>query len=256
MRPLDRYGPWAVVAGASEGIGAAFARALSAGGLSVVLAARRPEPLAALAATLPTKTRQVTCDLASDEGVEKLVAECADLEVGMVVCNAAYVPIGRFLARDETDLRRSLAVNCVAPVRLARHLLAPMVERGRGGFIVMSSVAGQQGSPGIATYAATKAFGAVFAEGLWAELRGTGVDVLACVAGAVETPGLAQAKMRRAPGTVTAEVVVEAALKALGRQPRVVPGAFMKFASTLTGRILPKRTAITMIARASSDLTA
>src|SRR5438093_890396 len=71
VRSLDGYGPWAVVAGASEGIGAAFARALSAGGLNVVLAARRPEPLAALAATLPTRTRRVTCDLATDEGVER-----------------------------------------------------------------------------------------------------------------------------------------------------------------------------------------
>src|SRR5262249_23102776 len=163
------------------------------------------------------------CDLAADEGVERLIAECADLEVGLVVCNAAYVPIGRFLARDETDLRRALAVNCVAPMRLARHLIGPMVERGRGGFVIMSSVARQPGPPGIATSAATRAFGGVFAEGLWAELRATGVDVLACVAGAVQTPGLEQAKMRRAPGTVTADVVAEAALRALGKRPRTVP---------------------------------
>ena len=79
-----------------------------------------------------------------------------------------------------------------------------MAARGRGGFIIMSSLAGQQGSPPITVYAATKAFGAVLAEGLWAELRGTGVDVLACVAGAVATPGLAGAKAKPAPGTLTA----------------------------------------------------
>ena len=129
-----------------------------------------------------------------------------------------------------------------------------MAERGRGGFIVMSSLAGQQGSPPISVYAATKAFGAVLAEGLWAELRGSGVDVLACVAGAVETPGLAGAKPRRAPGTLAPEQVVAAALRGLGRGPRVVPGALMKVSAAVMSRLLPRRAAIAMISRASRDL--
>lgn len=255
---LDRYGPWAVVAGASEGIGAAFATALARAGLDVVLAARRPEPLDALAATLREGTgvgvRTVAADLATRAGLDALTGATGDLEVGLLVVNAAYAPVGRFLDRDADDLQRVVDLNVTGPLRLARHYLPAMAAQGRGGLILMSSLAGQQGSPGISTYAATKAFGAVLAEGLWAELRGSGVDVLACLAGAVETPGLARAKSRRAPGTVAPDAVAGAALRALGHGPRVVPGALMKVSAALMPRLLPRRGAVAVIAKASADL--
>jgi uncharacterized protein len=259
MTDLRRYGPWAVIAGASEGIGAAFATALAGARLNVVLAARRPEPLEALASRLRDSyrvdVRTATVDVATSEGLDGLTAGCADIAVGLVVINAAYAPIGRFLDQDEDDLRRVVELNCATPVRLVRRFVPAMVERGRGGIIIMSSLAGQQGSPGIVTYAATKAFGAVLAEGLWAELRGRGVDVVACLAGAVLTPGLAQAKQRRAPGTVVPDVVASTALTALGRGPRAVPGGLMKVSSVLMSRLMPKRAAIALIAKASSDLS-
>jgi uncharacterized protein len=249
---MRKYGPWALIAGASEGIGAAFARSLSAQGLNVVLVARRREPLTALASALPGQSRVISCDLATD--LAQLYAETADLEVGLVVANAAYSPIGVFTETPEEDLHRALDLNCRAPMLLARHYLPGMVARGRGGLIVMSSLAGSQGSPGIAAYAGTKAFDAVFAESLWGEVRGTGVDVLTCVAGAVSTPGLASATAKAAPGTVTPEVVVAAALRALGKRPRVVPGSLMRFSSVLMSRVLPRRTAITVMGRASRDV--
>jgi short-subunit dehydrogenase len=259
VRDLRRYGPWTVVAGASEGIGAAFAIALAAGGLNVVLVARRSEPLEALASRLRADhgvdVRTVTADLGTVDGVDALVDAAGGVDVGLLVVNAAFAPVGRFLDRDEADLVRAVELNALTLVRLGRRFLPAMVERGRGGLIVMSSLAGQQGSPGIATYAATKAFGAVLAEGLWAELRGTGVDVVTCVAGAVLTPGLAQAKQRRAPGTVGPNVVAAAALDALGHGPRTVPGRLMRVSSVLTSRLMPKRAAIALIAKASSDLT-
>ncbi len=259
MKNLHGYGPWAVIAGASEGIGAAFATALAHGGVNVVLAARRPEPLDALAARLRAdhgvEALTVTADLATVDGVDALVAACSAVDVGLLVTNAAFAPIGRFLDRDEADLVRAVELNAVTLVRLAHRFLPAMVQRGRGGLVVMSSLAGQQGSPGIATYAATKAFGAVLAEGLWAELRGTGADVVACIAGAVLTPGLEQAKQRRAPGTVAADVVAAAALDALGHGPRTVPGRLMRMSSVLTSRLMPKRAAIALIAKASADLT-
>jgi NAD(P)-dependent dehydrogenase (short-subunit alcohol dehydrogenase family) len=130
-----------------------------------------------------------------------------------------------------------------------------MAARGRGGLIIMSSLAGLQGTPSIATYAATKAFGAVLAEGLWAELRGAGVDVLACVAGAVATPGLDATMGRRAPGTLHPDRVAEAALGALGRRPRTVPGTLMRISAALMTRLLPRRAAIALIAGAARDLT-
>lgn len=254
MTFADRYGPWAVIAGASEGIGAAFAAALARHGVNLVLCARREEPLAALAATLPTRTAIVAADLSTPEGLRRLAQATVATEVGLVVANAAYAPIGPFLDVETDDLHRVVALNCDAPLAMARSYLPPMVERGRGGFIIMSSMAGLQGSPRIATYAASKAFGAILAESLWREMRPHHVDVLACVAGAVSTPNLSAAKAKRAPGTVTPAQVATSALNGLGRGPRVVPGRLMQVSAALTARLLPRRAAIALIDKASSDL--
>ncbi len=181
----ERYGPWAVVAGASEGLGAAFATELAGYGINLILVARRPEPLHALASTVDVEAVPVVADLSTEEGLARVTEAAGGREVGLVVANAAYSPIGRFVAMDPAETTRALDLNCRAPLALAHHFLPPMVERGRGGFVIMSSLAGQQGSPPISVYAATKGFGAVLAEGLWAELRGTGGDVVTCVAGAV-----------------------------------------------------------------------
>jgi uncharacterized protein len=251
----DRYGPWALVAGASEGLGAAFARTLAGRGLNLILVARRHEPLEALAAHLPTRTITVSADLATMDGIAQVVDAAAGLDVGLVVANAAYSPIGRFIEMDPELTRRAMDLNCRAPLELAHRFLPAMAARGRGGFIVMSSLAGMQGSPPISVYAATKAFGAILAEGLWAELRGTGVDVLTCVAGAVATPGLVGATSRPAPGTLTPDEVAGAALRGLGRGPRTVPGLTMRLSSALMSRLLPRRAAIAVISRASRDLT-
>jgi hypothetical protein len=96
----------------------------------------------------------------------------------------------------------------------------------------------------------------VLAEGLWAELRGSGVDVVGCVAGAVATPGLAGAKPRRAPGTLPPERVARAALRGLGRGPRIVPGAVSRLSAAVLTRLFPRRAAIAIVARASRDLIA
>ena len=249
-----RYGPWAVVAGASEGLGAAFARALADRGLKLILVARRREPLIALAEVLPTEAVPVVADLATEAGLDAVLAAASNREVGLVVANAAYSPIGAFVTLSLTESLRALDLNCRALLHLAHHFLPPMTGRGRGGFVVMSSLAGLQGSPPISVYAATKSFGAVLAEGLWAELRGTGVDVVACVAGAVETPGLVGSKAKRAPGTLTPDKVATAALRGLRRGPRVVPGLAMRLSSAVMSR-LPRRTAIAIISRASRDLS-
>lgn len=255
MTFAQKYGPWAVVAGASEGIGAAFATALAERGCSVVLVARRAEPLAELAARLPTPTLQVPADLSTREGLDAVAAATEGHEVGLLVCNAAFAPMGPLLDTDPADLQAALDVNCRAPLLLARRYLPEMAGRGHGGVILMSSLAGMQGTPGLAGYAATKAFGAVLAEGLWAELRPRGVDVLACVAGAVSTPGYQASMARPAPGTVTPEAVAAAALGALGRGPRVVPGALMRASAPVMSRLLPRRTAIAVMGRSSTGLS-
>ncbi|GAA4699484.1 SDR family NAD(P)-dependent oxidoreductase [Phytohabitans rumicis] len=251
----DRYGPWALVAGASEGIGAAWARALAARGLNLFLVARRAEPLAALAGELPTRTVTVAADLSTLDGLEAVYAATAGHDIGLLVANAALSPAGSFVDAEPAALQRMLDLNCRAPLLLARHYLPAMVGRGRGGLIIMASLAGQQGSPGLATYAATKAFDTVLAEGLWGELRRGGVDVLTCTPGAVQTPGLARASSTRPPGTVDPDTVVAAALRALGRRPRTVPGRLMQVSSVVMSRLLPRRTAINAMGRASRNLS-
>lgn len=256
-----RYGPWAVVAGASEGLGAAYARALAAGGLNVALVARRRPLLERLAEALTAEYGvEVLCfegDLSERGFLEGLLEACAGLEVGLLVYNAAHAPIGEFAAAPLDDLLRVAAVNVRAPVSLVHGLLPAMTARGRGGVILMTSLAGNQGSPYIATYAASKAFNRVLAEGLWYELKGKGVDVVACCAGAVRTPGYSGAAAGKdAPGTLDPERVVEQALRGLGRGPVVIPGRLNRVANIFMTRLMPRRRAIAIMAGNTEGLAA
>jgi uncharacterized protein len=250
------YGPWAVVAGGSEGLGGAFAHELARRGLHLVLVARRPDPLARTAELLRqstgTQVQTVTADLAEPGAIDLVSEITADRTVGLVVANAAISPTGPFTGTAEADVRAVADLNCRASALLAHRYLPPMVERGRGGLILMSSLAGLQGVPGLAMYSASKAFLITLAEALWAENHASGVDVIACCAGAVTTPGYRQATRRTAPGATTPEQVAVAALDALGHGFRVVPGPLNKVSTVALERLLPKRAAIAVFGRASA----
>ena len=261
-RPADRfrsrYGTWALVAGGSDGLGLAFAAQAAARGLDLVLVARRPEPLGSAAELVRrrhgVRVRTVTADLGEPGTFGDVLPPATEgLEIGLVVANAAYAPVGPFLALDAAAAARVIRLNCEATVLLARQFLPAMVARGRGGFVVVSSAAGLQGLPGVTEYAATKAFGRVLAEGLWAELRPHGVDVLACVAGAVRTPAFERSGLAGAPGMLTPDRVAAEAYSALGRVPTVVPGRLTRLATRVLG-LLPRSTAVTVMRRASRDL--
>jgi short-subunit dehydrogenase len=254
-----RYGPCALIAGGSEGLGFAFAAQAAARGLDLVLVARRAEPLARAAdllrARYGVRVHAVVADLAAPQTHAELLPAATDgLQIGLLVGNAAYAPVGPFLDLDPDAVLRVLQLNCQATVHLGQGYLPGMVERRRGGFVIVSSAAGLQGLPGVAAYAATKAFGRILAESLWAELRPSGVDVVACVAGAVQTPGLASSGLRRAAGTLPPMRVAAETYDHLGRGPTVVPGRFMRVATGAL-RLLPRSTAIGLVRRASADLT-
>ena len=258
---VSRYGPWALVAGASEGLGEQFARQVAARGLNVILVARRGELLQALAKDIARASgvdvRTLALDLARPETLTEIERATADLEVGLMVYNAAVSVIGSFLEHPIEDYREELEVNCRRPLELAHLFARPMAKRGRGGILLMSSLAGTQGSPFIAHYGATKAWNTVMAEGLWGELREHGIDVLACRAGATRTPKYLRdsGEERSAfvpemePGDVAAE-----ALAALGRKPSMVPGRANRLAAGLMQRLLPRRTAVTLMGRASRSV--
>ena len=187
----DAYGPWAVVAGASDGTGAEFARELARRGVNLVLVARRAPLLDELAAELDVETRVVPLDLSLDDAAQRLAEATADLEVGLVVFNAGADDGGTlFLDQSIDDLRSLIARNCTTVMEVCHRFGAPMVERGRGGMILVSSGAAWAGASHVATYGATKSFDLILAEGLWAEWHERGVDVLGLVLGATDTPSL------------------------------------------------------------------
>ncbi len=254
----ERYGPWALIAGASEGLGAAFAEALASRGVHIYLIARRAELLASTAECLRTshaiEVETFAMDLSSERCAEHLRTLLETRDFGLGVYNAAYSPIGPFLERPLDDLIRAVDVNVRGPLLLARQLGPHLVERGRGGIVLMSSLAGNQGSPRIATYAATKAFNTILGEGLGHELRAHGVDVLVSVAGAIRTPGYEGAASGDAPGTLDAEVVAEKTLRALGRSTRITPGFVNGLASFVLGRLMTRAGAVSTMASSTKDL--
>jgi short-subunit dehydrogenase len=237
----QRYGPWALVVGASDGIGAAFATELAGRGLNLVLVARRPAPLAELAATLPTQTRVLAADAGTAEGMAAIAD--APEDIGLVVCNAAAAPIAEFLELSAADHDAILNLNCRAAAQLAHAYGRRFRSRGSGGLVLLSSLASEQGSALVAHYAATKAYLRVLAEGLWSELRPHGVDVLACCPGLVRTPTYERehpTPPRLVPPPLDPADVARTALRALGRRPVVIPGWRNRLTARLA-RAMPRR---------------
>lgn len=255
---LEKYGPWALVAGASEGIGAAFATALAQRGLNLVLMARRAEKLYELSQQLEAdygvETEGFNVDLGDFDGVRSILSELQQ-EIGLLVYNAAYSPIGYFRDVPGDDLQKIIDVNVRGPLTMTKLLSERMIRRNKGGIILMSSLSGMQGSPKIATYSATKSFNTILAEGLWHELKQQNIDVMACTAGAVRTPGyLNSADHKDAPGTLDPSEVVEETLHALGSGPVVTPGLTNKIAKFIMGRMLPRKKAISIMHNNTKDL--
>jgi short-subunit dehydrogenase len=251
------YGPWAVVAGASEGLGAEFARGCASRGLDVVLVARRGGLLEELASRIEdaygVRTRTLVLDLARPGLAGAVDGATRDLDVGLLVYNAAFARIAPFMDQSLEDLLRTVDVNCRGPVELCHLLGRRMAARGRGGIVLMSSLVGMQGSALLAGYAASKAFDLVLAESLWDELRGRGVDVLACVAGATRTPNFLASEPRSA-GPLAAPVmepadVVERALDSLGLRPVVVAGLANRMTGLVLGRLVPRKLAVMIMGR-------
>ncbi|MFC0206123.1 SDR family NAD(P)-dependent oxidoreductase [Novosphingobium soli] len=188
-----RYGPWALVAGASEGTGASFARQLAAQGLNLLLVARREAPLTALAQDLHAAhgiaCTTATIDLAQDDAAQQLLTLAQGREVGLLILNAGADPNGALFLDGALADWDTLAARNVMTTMRALHLFgAAMKARGRGGMMVVGSGACYGGLPGIGVYAASKAFDLVLCEALWAELAPYGVDVLSYVIGRTDTP--------------------------------------------------------------------
>jgi short-subunit dehydrogenase len=194
---VDRYGPWAVIAGGSEGIGSAIAADLARAGLNLVLVARKTEPLAAVAADLSARTgvevRTLALDLTDETMLEHVRAATDDLDVGLLVYNAgASHRTGPFLDWPLEDVLKVVRLNTIGQTVLAHHFGRKMAARGKGAIVLMGSLAGAAGSPSVVPYAGAKAYSQIFSEGLWWELKQHGVDVLHVVVGSTVTPAMAR----------------------------------------------------------------
>lgn len=249
MDYADRYGPWALVAGASEGVGASLARQLGDRGVNVVLVSRRQEALDEVAADVASDTRTVVLDLSAPDAHHALAAAVADLEIGLFVYNAGADPyLSTFLAQPVAAWSDMVARNCVTVLGATHHFAGRMVERGHGGIALVTSGAAWAGGSHIAVYGATKAFDLILAEALWAELQPRGVDVLAMVLGTTDTPAFRRAfGDREFSDLADPDDVARDLLDNLANGPTFPPGP-----SPVGG--FDRRTAVELISQAGAAL--
>lgn len=239
-----KYGPWALVAGASDGVGAAFAEGLAERGVNVVLVARRQalldEVAAGIAARAGVETRVLAVDLAGHDATSAIAAATGDLDIGFLVyCAGADPNFQPFLANPIETAEAMVHRNCTVPMQLCHHFAPAMVQRGSGGIVLFGSGAGLAGGPNMVAYGASKAFDMVFAEALWSELHDKGVDVLGLILGKTNTPALRRLEHSRGhlssedqapPDAASVEQVISEAFENLSNGPTLMVGDMMRAA--------------------------
>jgi short-subunit dehydrogenase len=252
---IQKYGKTALVAGASEGIGAAYATHLAALGMDLVLIARRQGPLQLFADELEkayaVKVTWISCDLSDPNAPHQIEQAINGKDINLVVYNAALSYIGPFIENTFENHAQMAQVNMMTPLYLLHIFGKKMISNGKGAVILMASLAGFQGSGFLTMYAATKAFNRVLAESLWYEWKNKGIDVIACCAGATSTPNFINTKPEKAslfaPRVQTPDEVVTECLKKLGHKPSFIAGSGNKMASFLMQKLLPRKVCITIM---------
>jgi hypothetical protein len=230
MTLKQKYGPWALITGGSDGVGAAFASQLAEAGVNLSLVSRSAQKLDDLAGQIRSKSgvevRTLPFDLSQPGALGAIRAVSDDVDIGLVVCNVGAVFGGTsFLESEPEDVEKTIRVNSLGHATLSHHFGRKMAARGRGGIVLIGSLAGNAGCATMVLYSAGKAFAQVFAEGLWAELKPRGVDVLYVVLGATDTPKRASLNIVDAPGQIVADPadVARDALANLANGPVFVP---------------------------------
>ncbi len=249
------YGPWAFIAGGTEGLGLEFSLLAAEYGMHVAVAGRRKEKLEsaekAVRSRAPVDVLPIQCDVASPDAVRKIDTALRDRAVGLFVYNACSSYVAPFLSCSEEEHQEVIDTNCRGALLLTRYFGGKMTESGKGGIILMSSMSGLQGTPMVASYAASKAFTLVLAQSLWKEFSFYGVDVISCVAGATLTPNYLATKL---PGRssfapeMAPRPVVEETFRRLGKTPYFIPGGKNKAAVFFLRRLLGNKGAVNMVA--------
>jgi short-subunit dehydrogenase len=252
-----KYGPWAVITGGSEGVGAAFAQKLAASGVNLVLIARKPDALAETAEAARAKgvsVRTLELDLTKPGMLEAVRKATDDVEVGMLICNAGGgCGVGYYHELAYEEAAKQIALNVTGPAELAYHFGRGMRERKRGGMIFLGSNAYLAGAPFIAVYSAAKAFSALLAEGLWGEMKSFNVDVLGLILGVTATPALVRSGAKLdVPGYEAADpdAVAQEGLDHLGKGPIWHAGGTGAMAQHL--RTLDRAEAVSLMGKGAS----
>jgi len=245
----SKYGGWAIVTGATSGIGRSFAEQLARNGMNLVLVARTEAALQQTAKELQSQyfiqTRVLALDLTNSIARETLDLETLDLDVGLLINNAAVEQRGSFVRHTTDELRDVIEVNVTAPTELGQRFGRRFVKRGKGGVIFVSGSIGYQAVPYLANYAATKAHQVNLAEALYYELRPYGVDVLGLSPGLTTTPMVGRLEQairfsRVGMFQLRPAYVAKVGLKQLGRRPSAVVGRQYQFFAMLTKRVLSR----------------
>jgi short-subunit dehydrogenase len=252
---LKRYHGWALITGASSGIGASIARQIAAAGVDCFLVARREDRLQALSEALSSEynveTATLPLDLTQNDAPTILEEATKSLDVAILVNNAGFGSAGLFQNQDPVRLESMVTLNCLIPTLLTRTYLPQMLDRRCGAIITVSSVLGVVPCPYETTYSATKAFDLFLGLGLWSELRGTGVDALTVCPSTTATEFLiAEGVDREKADTLyrkadSPDMIAQIALRALGRRALVGPRDFYLF--SLLSRILPRATSARLV---------
>ena len=256
----ERYGPWALIAGGSEGVGAAFAHQLAERGLNLVLLARKPDALRetaeAVRAAHPVVVRTLTVDLTGDDMLESIRAVTDDVEIGTLIYNAgaASGPVA-LIDQPSAVALANIRLNVVGQTLLAQHFAKGMVARGRGAIVLVGSLGAIAGGKNLAVYCGVKAFTQTFAEALWAEMQPHGVDALALMIGRTRTPALERTPLHENTGVPAAEPgdIAAYALANLDAGPVLVPPEHQQSFDAM--RAMPRKKAVQIMTRSLEPQT-
>ncbi|MEI6456829.1 MAG: SDR family NAD(P)-dependent oxidoreductase [bacterium] len=255
MDPFSKeYGEWALVAGAAEGIGAAFCEALAARKMNLAMVDIRGaflhETAERIGKSFGVQTRCLVQDLAEKEAWIECLKFLGLLDCRLLVYVPAYSPVKFFLKNSSEEIDRYIHLNSLTPLHLVHALTERMREKGSGGIILMSSLAGLIGPKFVAPYAATKAFNIVLAESLFHELRSSGIAITACCAGPTSTPTYWSSlpdNQKTTPDVMEPGRVAEYALQNLGKKAVCIPGRKNRFFYFILLRILPRPVASRLV---------
>lgn len=251
MQFVEKYGPWALVAGSAEGLGEAWSRALARRGINLLMVDHQDKKLLALSESLMNEygieTIPLLIDL-SDPGASKMIMEKVDgLDCRLLIYNAAFSLVKPFISHSEEELGKYIGINTHTQLELVHRFAKYLIKKGSGGgIILMSSLAGLIGMRLVAPYAATKAFSWNLAEAISHELKAHQIDVMACIAGATSTPAYLKTDPdygRLKPLVMKPDEVAEAALEKLGRKTLFIPGASNRFNYFILTKLLPRKLA-------------